>query len=448
MKRYLSQILRIGTLYCTSLLFLCQVQGQKIKETIAGSGWAKNTVNTAVFRKNSLTSDRKYQYIAYYDDEGYVVLGRRLLSGKAWQLRRTAYTGHAKDAHNVISIMVDKAGYLHVCWDQHNSRLRYARSLHPNSLVLGYEQVMVGRDETLVTYPEFLKLPNGQLLFLYRDGGSGNGNLVVNSYDVKQQQWKRIHSNLIDGEGKRNAYWQSYVDHQGTIHLSWVWRERPDVASNHDMAYACSKDGGLTWERSNGTRYNLPINASTVEYAARIPQQHELINQTSIAADDKGNPFIASYWRDPGSQIPQYKVIYLQDGEWKVRSFDFRKTPFSLSGGGTKEIPIARPQILVRGKDNRTALTLIFRDQERGYRPSILTLEGMQQEATDLVDLCDESVGSWEPTYDTELWKKKRKIALFVQATVQKDGEGLSEAAPTTVKVLEWHDKARKKWRN
>ena len=432
-------------LCCVSQLFLCQVQGQKIKETIAGSGWAKNTVNTAVFRKNSLASDRKYQYISYYDDKGYVVLGRRLLSGKTWQLRRTAYTGHAEDAHNVISIMVDKAGYLHVCWDQHDSRLRYARSLHPNSLVLGYEQVMIGRNETQVTYPEFLKLPNGQLLFLYRDGGSGNGNLVVNSYDVKQQQWKRIHNNLIDGEGKRNAYWQSYVDNQGTIHLSWVWRESPNVASNHDMAYACSKDGGLTWERSNGTRYNLPMKASTVEYAARIPQQHELINQTSIAADDKGNPFIASYWRNPGCRIPQYKVIYLQDGEWKVRSFDFRRTSFSLSGGGTKEIPIARPQLLVRGKDDRIALTLIFRDQERGYRPSILTLQGMQREANDPVDLCDESVGSWEPTYDTELWRKKRKIALFVQATVQKDGEGLAENAPTTVKVLEWRDKTRKK---
>lgn len=445
MKRYRSQILKTGMLCCAFLLFLCQVQGQKIKETIAGNGWAKNTVNTAVFRKNSLTSNRKYQYIAYYDDEGYVVLGRRLLSGKTWKLRRTGYTGHAKDAHNVISIMVDQAGYLHVCWDQHDSRLKYARSIHPNSLVLGYEQVMVGQNETLVTYPEFLKLPNGQLLFLYRDGGSGNGNLVVNSYDIKKQQWKRIHNNLIDGEGKRNAYWQSYVDNRGTIHLSWVWRESPNVASNHDMAYACSKDGGLTWERSNGTRYNLPINASTVEYAARIPQQHELINQTSIAADDKGNPFIASYWRDPGSQIPQYKVIYLQDGEWKVRSFNFRKTPFSLSGGGTKEIPIARPQLLVRGKENKVALTLIFRDQERGYRPSILTLKGMQLEANDIIDLSDESVGAWEPTYDTELWRKKRKIALFVQATMQKDGEGLAETAPTAVKVLEWRDKTRKK---
>lgn len=445
MKRYRSQIIKIAMLCCACLLFLFQVRGQKITETIVGNGWAKNTVNTAVFRKNSLTSNRKYQYVAYYDDDGYVVLGRRPLSGKVWQLRRTAYTGHAKDAHNVISIMVDQAGYLHVCWDQHNSRLRYARSIHPNSLLLGQEQVMVGQNETRVTYPEFLKLPNGQLLFLYRDGGSGNGNLVVNSYDSKQQKWKRIHSNLIDGEGKRNAYWQSYVDNRGTIHLSWVWRESPDVASNHDMAYACSKDGGLTWERSNGIRYDLPMKASTVEYAARIPQHHELINQTSIAADERGNPFIASYWRDPESQIPQYKVIYLQDGEWKVRSFDFRKTPFSLSGGGTKEIPIARPQLLVRGRGDRVALTLIFRDQERGSRPSILTLWGMQREANDIVDLCDESVGAWEPTYDTELWRNKRKIALFVQATIQKDGEGLAETAPTAVKVLEWCDKSAKK---
>jgi len=445
MKRYRSQIIKIAMLCCACLLFLFQVRGQKITETIVGNGWAKNTVNTAVFRKNSLTSNRKFQYVAYYDDDGYVVLGRRPLSGKVWQLRRTAYTGHAKDAHNVISIMVDQAGYLHVCWDQHNSRLRYARSIHPNSLLLGQEQVMVGQNETRVTYPEFLKLPNGQLLFLYRDGGSGNGNLVVNSYDSKQQKWKRIHSNLIDGEGKRNAYWQSYVDNRGTIHLSWVWRESPDVASNHDMAYACSKDGGGTWERSNGIRYDLPMKASTVEYAARIPQHHELINQTSIAADERGNPFIASYWRDPESQIPQYKVIYLQDGEWKVRSFDFRKTPFSLSGGGTKEIPIARPQLLVRGRGDRVALTLIFRDQERGSRPSILTLWGMQREANDIVDLCDESVGAWEPTYDTELWRNKRKIALFVQATIQKDGEGLAETAPTAVKVLEWCDKSAKK---
>jgi hypothetical protein len=212
------------------------------------------------------------------------------------------------------------------------------------------------------------------------------------------------------------------------------------VESNHDLAYACSKYGGLTWPKSNGMRYDLPMRESTVEYAAHIPQQHELINQTSIAADEKGNPFIASYWRDAGSEIPQYKVIYLQEGEWKIRSFDFRKTPFTLSGGGTKDIPIARPQLLVRGKDHKTMLTLVFRDQERGYRPSILRLNGMQQEANNIIDLCDQSVGAWEPTYDTQLWQKKRKIALFVQPTVQKDAEGLADAPATAIRVVEWRD--------
>jgi hypothetical protein len=31
-----------------------------------------------------------------------------------------------------------------------------------------------------VTYPEFHALPGGDLLFLYRDGGSGGGNLAMN----------------------------------------------------------------------------------------------------------------------------------------------------------------------------------------------------------------------------------------------------------------------------
>jgi hypothetical protein len=69
----------------------------------------------------------------------------------------------------------------------------------------------------------------------------------------------------------------------------------------------------------------------------------------------------------------------------------------------------------------------------------------MQREANDIVDLCDESVGAWEPTYDTELWRNKRKIALFVHATLQKYGDVLADTSPTSVKVLEWCDKSAKK---
>ncbi len=41
-----------------------------------------------------------------------------------------------KDAHNVISIMVDGEGYLHVAFDHHDT-LRYFRGVRPGSLIMG-----------------------------------------------------------------------------------------------------------------------------------------------------------------------------------------------------------------------------------------------------------------------------------------------------------------------
>ena len=84
---------------------------------------------------------------------------------------------------------------------------------------------MTGVDEGNVTYPEFYPLSGGDLLFVYRSGSSGRGNLVMNRYSLKEHKWTRVQDILIDGENKRNAYWQLYVDEKGTIHLSWVWRE-------------------------------------------------------------------------------------------------------------------------------------------------------------------------------------------------------------------------------
>jgi hypothetical protein len=403
-----------------------------------GQGWAGNSVNAVVFRKNSLVSDGASQYIAYYDGDGNVVLGKRRLGSDAWTLHRTGYRGKVSDAHNAISIMVDGAGYLHMAWDHHNNRLHYARSVAPGSLELK-EAGMIGRDEGSLSYPEFFRLPDGGLLFLYRDGGSGRGNLVLNRWDGASG-WRRVADNLISGEGRRSAYWQAFVDGQGTIHVSWVWRESPDVASNHDMAYARSRDGGATWEDSNGHRYTLPITAASAEYAARIPQNSELINQTSMAADAAGNPYIASYWRDANSAVPQYRVLYRTGNAWRRLDLDFRRTPFSLGGMGTKAIPIARPQILVdqsgAGKD--PSGLLVFRDSERGDRVSVVRIADFNQARWKVADLADTPVGAWEPSYDTELWRRQGLLHLFLQPVRQVDGEGVASVPPSAVQVLQW----------
>lgn len=401
-------------------------------------GWASNSVNAVVFRKNSLVTHGGSQYIAFYDSDAFVVLGKRRLGATQWELKRSQYRGNARDAHNSISIMVDGAGFLHMAWDHHNGALRYARGLKPGALALGPRMPMTGREEGSVSYPEFYRLPDGNLLFLYRDGGSGRGNLVMNRYDLASGAWTRLHDNLVSGEGRRNAYWQAFLDHAGTFHLSWVWRESPDVASNHDLGYARSRDGGRTWESAGGARQALPITASTAEYAARIPQNSELINQTSMAADRHGHPYIASYWRAAGSATPQYRIAYHDGSSWRRLDLGFRSAAFSLSGQGTKAIPISRPQIMLDIRSDKPKGVLVFRDAERGSKVSAVTISDFKAGRWAVRDLTDASTGAWEPSFDTELWKRSGELNLSLQNVQQVDGEGSADAAPSPVRVLEW----------
>jgi len=409
-----------------------------VKLINVAEGWANNSVNAIIFRKNPLVTYQDTQFIAYYNQEKYVVLGKRKIGSSSWILKQTPYQGNTNDAHNSISIMVDGDGYLHVAWDHHVHPLRYAKGMSPGSLELGTKMSMIGAGENQVSYPEFYKMPSGDLLFFYRSGSSGQGDLVTNKYDLKSRTWKRLHDNLISGEDVRNAYWQAFIDHKGTIHISWVWRESPNVATNHDMAYACSKDGGLTWQKSTGEKYIIPITQASAEIALKIPQNSELINQTSMSADKKGNPFIATYWREKNSDIPQYHIIYNNGKNWKSTNLDFRKTAFSLSGVGTKRIPISRPQIMVNNLKSKPSGLMIFRDAERGDKVSVVKIRNFKRNKWTVQDLTGTSVGSWEPGFDTELWSKKGVLNLFMQNVQQVDGEGKADIPAQMVQVLEW----------
>ncbi|CAN5601231.1 BNR repeat-containing protein [soil metagenome] len=402
------------------------------------NGWANNSVNTTIFRKNSLVTHNGIQYISYYDKDMFVVLGKRIAGSSEWQLERTQYKGNAADAHNAISIMADRDGYLHMAWNNHNNALHYCRSISPGSLELTDEMPMTGKYEQKVTYPEFHKMPDGNLLFFYRNGESGKGNMVINHYDAGNKEWIQVQSNLISGEGLRSAYWQAFVDQHSLIHVSWVWRENGDVSSNHDMCYAVSKDGGNTWEKSTGEKYALPVKQSTAEYVAHIPQHSELINQTSMCTDEQGNPYIATYWKDANDAVPQYHILYLQNEKWMVRDLAFRTTGFGLSGTGTKAVPISRPQIITWQQNDKAFTGLIFRDEERVNKVSLAILDDVDKGECIITDLQTGDMGAWEPTYDTELWKEKKQLQLFLQRVVQVDAEGKANVGPEPVSVLEW----------
>jgi hypothetical protein len=404
-----------------------------------GKAWAQNTINANILRHNSVASHEGRQVVADYNEEGRVVLAVRNLGSTQWEIHPTPFSGNTLDAHNVISLMMDGAGVLHLSWDHHASPLRYCRGVAPGSLQFTAEIPMTGHRESKVTYPEFHRLPDGNLLFLYRDGESGCGDVMINHYDLQTQQWTRVQDGFISGEGSRNAYWQMCIDDRGTLHMAWVWRDSPDVATNHDLAYAQSEDGGKTWLTSSGEPYELPITAASAEYAERIPQGHELINTTGISADAMGRPYIVSYWRPHGPQVPQYHLVYHDGSRWHTVQVGERRSAFTLSGGGTKRIPISRPLVVAYTDGATDKGCVIFRDEERGSRVSIARCHDLRDPSQwDIQDLTGSSVGMWEPSYDTEQWRLSKILHLYVQVVGQGDGETREDFPPSDVFILEW----------
>lgn len=119
-------------------------------------------------------------------------MGKRKLGDETFETLRSPYKGKCEDAHNIISIGIDGKGVLHVAFNHHNASLQYCKSTEAYSLRLDTLQPMIGRDERKVTYPEFYTLRNGDLLFAYRLGKSGQGNLILNRYDVRKGRWNRL----------------------------------------------------------------------------------------------------------------------------------------------------------------------------------------------------------------------------------------------------------------
>jgi BNR repeat-containing family member/Domain of Unknown Function (DUF1080) len=115
-----------------------------------------------------------------------------------------------------------------------------------------------------------------------------------------------------------------------------------------------------------------------------VPQNSELINQTAMTVDSHNRPLVATYWRPGGTEVPQYQLVWHDGKKWRNSQVGKRTLAFRLSGGGTKRIPIARPQV-VAGPQNQ--VYVVFRDEERGSDVSVAISEDANHANWRVVDL-------------------------------------------------------------
>ncbi len=240
------------------------------------------------------------------------------------------------DSHNDIVMAIDDDGYIHVAGNMHSSPLIYFRTSAPLDIDTFQQLSMTGQNEQSCTYPQFFRGPGGKLVFIYRDGSSGNGNHIFNEYSTGTKTWSRLLGTpLTDGEGQRNAYPVGPIKGPDDLfHLVWVWRDTPDAATNHDLSYARSADL-LSWTKASGQALTLPITLGTSEVVDPVPAGGGMINNnTKVGFDTQNRPIIAYHKYDQNGKTQLYNARF-ENGSWVVHQtsqWDYR---WDFGGGGT-----------------------------------------------------------------------------------------------------------------
>lgn len=346
--------LLIVALFTTSFLFGQSTSKKEIvidesgkKETITGiikieKVWAGHPVGFALFTNGNR------QYIAYYNANRNMVVGQRYLNENEFTLfvlpattRET--TGGTStvlgwDSHNSVTLGMDKEGYIHLAGNMHVHPITYFKSTKPWDITtLAQQMSMVGPNENRCTYPHFMNTREGELIFHYRDGGSGNGNEIYNIYSCETKTWKRLlDTPLTDGMGLMNAYQtQPMLLADNWYHVYWVWRDTPDCSTNHDLSYIKSPDL-KNWYNAFGEPVILPVTIENKSVVVDpIPVKGGIINlAASLCFDKNGKPLFAYHKYDEAGNL-QFYVAWLNGKKWehkKITDWDYR---WEFSGGGS-----------------------------------------------------------------------------------------------------------------
>jgi hypothetical protein len=306
------------------------------------SVWAGHPVGFCLY------THQNRQYIAYYNADRQTVLGQRNLNDDRFDLhvlpatsRETARgtsTVVGWDSHNYLTLGIDKDGFIHLSGNVHGNPLTYFRSKKPND-ISEMEQIfeMVGTEEHRTTYPNFMLTKEGELLYHYRDGGSGNGNEIYNRYDCETKTWSRmLDVPLTDGQGLMNAYQtQPRMMKDGWYHMYWVWRDTPDCSTNHDLSYMKSPDL-KNWFNAFGEPVQLPATIDQKHLIVDpIPPEGGIINLAAKLVLDKNNSPVFVYHKFDEAGNTQLYTAQIKNDQWEykvITEWDYR---WYFSGNGS-----------------------------------------------------------------------------------------------------------------
>lgn len=243
-----------------------------------------NTANTSIHGQGTVAHQAAngawWRYAAWYGVDRNVRVGRQDPDG-AWDVATLPIALGPNDSHNTIALGVSRGdGRLHLVAGQHADPMFYTRTatgsldLPGPWLATGFaapSSTLAGTVVGDLTYPTFTATPGGDLLYWYRNGGSGNGRMRLATYESSTSMWTVV-GDVSSAVGNytapngivsatRNLYWAAPVyGADGALHIIGMWREgnvnvrcnpgQPFL--NHHVVHVRSTDNGLTWLNGAG----------------------------------------------------------------------------------------------------------------------------------------------------------------------------------------------------
>lgn len=292
--------------------------------------------NNVVWDQEKVISYGNFQYIGYWSEKNNLTIARRNINNDQAQVVDLGYTRTNTDGHRNICLGISAAdGRLHISYDHIVNDLRYRRTVPgfvtnpPAEMSLSDflpQESMTGFHEKAITYPKFIHMRDGTLLFTWYSRGNDpsrekDGLSCLNRYDARAGSW--LHTGIIvdgdigtggvfGGEPATSPCYQSpgriayfnyiVVDEMNRIHLSWIFREQSEVSTsgNHDLYYAYSDDYGATWKNEDGetianlsAKNSITINSPGIKvFDIPCSSASLTVNQGAMGVDSKRNPHI------------------------------------------------------------------------------------------------------------------------------------------------------------
>ncbi|SSP18607.1 sialidase [Acinetobacter pittii] len=381
--------------------------------------------NFAPFTQNNVVSFDDYQYVILVDENrNPIVLQRyKLGSWTSYNLANVANNPLAApnvpDGHNNFSMGITKNGFILIAGNHHNNTCRCVISQNPHD-IQSWSKISFS-SSTAITYPRFLRYPDGTTQAFWREGSSGNGAFYSAIFDDVNKLFN-IKTKVIDQASAvvSSPYEQSIgVGDDGSLHLCWGYRAQSSSANtNFGMFYAKSLDKGVTWSSASGANtYALPLNDVNSERIFTANQGSGYVNQNGGCCDlnSRYHTVITQYDSNDKTQICH---IWFDGSVWKselVSDFNFK---YDLSGPVTTN-ELSRPLICI---SQTGKIFVVYRTSNMGRANHIRCIDISTPNAPKDFCLAKFNMKKLEIALNTEYAIKNNEIVMLLS----RGGDGVT----------------------